>query len=103
MNDALCQLTLLLAPELEATLIGTLLELNPPLAGYTLLPAAGHGRDFAVASPRERVRGQVTRRALWLVLPRERVAGVLEALHAALHSRDVVYWITPVEDFGNLA
>jgi len=97
------RLNLVFAPDVEDVVLATLLERTPALPGFTTLRAAGHGSSFQQASAQEQVRGHVTRRVLWMVLPREDVEPVLAALRERLPSRHVVWWTEIVEAFGALA
>ena len=102
MTDNLLQLTLVFPDELEAAVLDALGAVAPDQP-YTLLHGTGHGRDFAHASGRERVRGQVDRRALWLVAPAAGIEPLLAALRARIHSRDLVWWTLPVSAFGDFS
>jgi hypothetical protein len=101
-NPDLQQLTLVFPDELEAAVLDALGAVAPDQP-YTLLHAAGHGRDFATASSRERVRGQVGRRVLWLVAPPAELQALLGALREHIRSRDLVWWTAPVCAFGDFA
>jgi hypothetical protein len=101
-NPDLQHLTLVFPDELEAAVLDALGAVAPDQP-YTLLHAAGHGRDFATASSRERVRGQVGRRVLWLVAPPAELQALLGALREHIRSRDLVWWTAPVCAFGDFA
>ncbi len=96
------RLNLFFPPALENTVVEILLEHEPPLPGFTTLSVQGHGGDFSRASLREKVRGHIARRALWMVLPRENVDTVLTALRQHMPSHEVIWWTEVVEDFGRL-
>lgn len=102
MTDDLLQLTLVFPEELEGAVLDALGAAAPDQP-YTLLAAAGHGRDFAHASARERVRGQVGRRALWLVGAPAALDELVGALRGHIHSRDLVWWTAPVRAFGDFS
>ena len=102
MTDNLLQLTLVFPDELEAAVLAALGAVAPDQP-YTLLHGTGHGRDFAHASSRERVRGQVGRCALWLVGAPAALDALIEALRARIHSRDLVWWTLPVSTFGDFS
>jgi hypothetical protein len=102
MNPDLQQLTLVFPDELEGAVLDALGAIAPEQP-FTLLHATGHGRDFAAASSRERVRGQVGRRVLWLVAPVAELTALLGALRARVHSRDLVWWRTPVGALGDFS
>ncbi len=102
MNPDLQQLTLVFPDELEGPVLDALGNFAPDQP-YTLLHATGHGRDFAAASSRERVRGQVERRVLWLVAAPASIEPLLAALRERIHSRDLVWWRAPVAAFGDFS
>ena len=95
-----CKLTLAFPPDLEDDIVETLLDLPDDVGGFTVVTAEGHGHGFARASVRERVRGRVGRRLLYVILESERLPIVLERLQATIHSPAVAYWVEPVSDFG---
>jgi hypothetical protein len=51
---------------------------------------------------RERVRGRVARRLLYVILEQEQLSTVLERLRGTVRNPSVAYWIEPVLDFGRL-
>ncbi|GAB4361177.1 MAG: hypothetical protein Kow0073_20490 [Immundisolibacter sp.] len=102
MSDTLLQLTLVFPDTLETAVLDALGDFAPDQP-YTLLHGAGHGRDFAHASNRERVRGQVSRRVLWLVAPETGIEPLLAALRARVRSHDLVWWTAPVRAFGDFS
>ena len=102
MKPDLQQLTLVFPDELEGVVLDALGAIAPEQP-FTLLHATGHGRDFATASGRERVRGQVGRRVLWVVGPMSELAQLLGELRKRVYSRDLVWWRTPVGAFGDLS
>lgn len=104
MSDTeLARLTLVFPPVLEARVVELMLEQDPPLPGFTVLAAEGHGADFARASIREQVRGRVARRLLTLVLPRSRAETLIEQLRSHLANGESAWWLEPVLAFGRFA
>lgn len=97
------RLTLVFPPAVESTLLEILLEQEPPLPGFTVVTAEGHGADFSSASLREQVRGRIARRMLMMVLPRASRAELIERLRVALPNPHVAWWVEPVLHFGRLA
>jgi hypothetical protein len=97
----LIRLNLIFPPALEDAVTETLIA-DPTLPGFTLLHAEGHSSDFAHASIREKVRGRVDRRVLWVVIERERLDGVLAVLRARIASSDVRWWVESVIAGGRL-
>lgn len=102
METALCKLTLVYPPAIEELLSELLLTAEPPLYGFTTWTADGHGLDFATASANEKVRGRIRRGVMVLVLSRQRLAGVIDGLKAAVNVAGLAYWVEPVERFERL-
>jgi hypothetical protein len=96
------RLNLVFPAALENAVTEALIEHEPPLPGFTLLKAEGHGGDFANASTEECVRGRVDRRVVWIVLPQNEVAAVVAFLQSRLRSGEIVWWTEPVESFGRM-
>ena len=103
MTVARCKLTIAFPPDLEDDIVECLLDLPDDVGGFSVVSAEGHGHGFARASVRERVRGRVARRLLYVILEQPRVPTVLERLRATVRSPSVAYWVEPVLDFGRLA
>jgi hypothetical protein len=72
-------------------------------SGFTTLAARGHGRDFAQASLREKVRGCVDNLNIFVILPAENLDPLLEALRARFRNPHMVYWTETVQAFGDFA
>jgi hypothetical protein len=98
-----CKLTVAFPPDFEDDVVECLLDLPDDVGGFTVVPAEGHGQGFSRASVRERVRGRVGRRLLYVILEEPRLPRVLEHLRAAVRSPAVAYWVEPVSEFGRLA
>lgn len=98
-----CKLTIAFPPDLEDDLIEALLDLPEDVGGFTIVSAEGHGQGFSRASVRERVRGRVARRLLYLILEEPRLARVLDHLRNSVSSPLVAYWVEPVLEFGRLS
>ncbi len=80
-----------------------LLEHETMIGGFTSLAAHGHGRDFASATLREKVRGRVQSTLLTAILPAENVAPLLQELRNQFRAPHLFYWTEPVLDFGDLS
>ncbi len=103
MDQSACKLTLVYPPGAEDSIIELMLNVEPSLTGFTTWLAEGHGHDFTNASPRERVRGRVMRSLLTAIVPRQRLASLLEEVRTKAGIVNLVYWVEPVEAFGRLA
>lgn len=98
----LCRLNMVFGPAHEDDVAAALIGHEPDLPGFTIIRAEGHSHDFAHASLRERVRGRIDRRVLWMVLPRAQVAAVLASVREHVSADAVVWWTEPVLEFGRL-
>jgi hypothetical protein len=97
-----CKLTVAFPPDLEDDILECLFDMPDEVGGFSVVSAEGHGHRFERASVRERVRGRVARRILYLVLEQERLPRVLDGLRATIRSPEVAYWVEPILDFGRL-
>lgn len=79
-----------------------MLDVEPPIAGFTTWAGEGHGFGFANASISERVRGRVKRTILVAVLTRENVAPLLALIAERAPLPHLTCWIEAVEGFGQL-
>ena len=98
-----CKLSVAFPPDLEDDILECLFEMTDDVGGFSVVTADGHGHGFERASVRERVRGRVARRILYLILEADSTPRVLERLRATVRSPQVAYWIEPVSEFGRLA
>ncbi len=103
MDQSPCKLTLIYPPDAEDCIVELMLSAQPPLTGFTTWKAEGHGHDFSNASVRERVRGRVTRGVLAAIIPRVRLAALLEDIRIKAGIPNLAYWVEPIEVFGRLA
>lgn len=102
MDQPLCKLTLIYPIDAEDKIVESLLSADPPMPGFTTFPAEGHGLDFSSASASERVRGRVRRGVLMVVLPRARLAGLLDLIARDAPVLRLMHWVEPVESCGRL-
>lgn len=102
-TPALACLTLVFPPALEPGIVEFLLEYEPSLPGFTIVPGEGHGADFSGATAHELVRGKVARRVLTVVVATAALEPLLERLRAQFPNPYVAYWVVPISAFGRLA
>lgn len=100
MDHQLCKLTLVYPVTADDQILDFLLDSRPPLPGFTSLRAEGHGSGFESASTREKVRGRVERRLLFMILGRGRLQSLLTELREQIAIPNLAYWVEPVESFG---
>lgn len=103
MSLSLKQLTVLAPRDLEDALLATVLDMQPPVPGFTTTQVSGHGERFDGTRVQEQVRGRIDRAMMWLVLPSEDVERVLATLRERLPNPDIVWWVVPVDAMGRLA
>lgn len=102
MTQVLRKLVVICPREVSEDVIDAFLVASPSLPGFTSFDANGHGHDFKEASLQERVRGHVSRRCIWMVLPETDVEHALAALREATHNPHVAYWLEPVLEMGHV-
>jgi hypothetical protein len=100
MDRDLCKLTLVYPVAAEDRVVDFLLDLAPPLPGFTSWRVEGHGASFEETSTREQVRGCIDRNMLVMVLERARLPGLLAELRAGCAIPRLAYWVEGVERFG---
>lgn len=79
-----------------------MLDMVPPIAGFTTWSAEGHGFGFSGASISERVRGRVTRSVIVAVFRRREAMALLQAVSAKTPAPHLTYWTEPVDGFGRM-
>lgn len=102
MDQSLCKLTLIYPSSGNDPIVDLMLNVAPPIAGFTTWLGEGHGSSFGSASPSERVRGRVKRTILVAVLPREKIAALLDVIAEKAPLPHLTYWVEPVTEFGQL-
>jgi len=102
MNQSFCKLTLIYPLASEDRLVDLLLEIEPPLGGFTSWHAEGHGAGFSQTSTNEQVRGRIGRGMVVLVIARERLSSFLDQMGALSATPNLEYWVEPVEHFGHI-
>lgn len=101
MDQDLCKLTLVFPVAAEDQILDFLLDSRPALPGFTSLRAEGHGAGFEGASAREKVRGRIERRLLFMVLSRARLRSLLIEFQERIAVPNLAFWVEPVESFGS--
>jgi hypothetical protein len=98
MNDSL--LTLIAPAHMQDAIVELLLD-HPELApGFTVSGAEGHGAGSNYPSLAEQVRGRDRKLRVDCALPRAHARALVALVGARLPRRDIVYWITPILEFG---
>lgn len=102
MDADLCKLTIVYPPASENALLHLLEAHEPPLPGFTTWSGAGHGFGFEGASHAERVRGQVARRLMVMIVPLSVASDILAQISESIPIPHLVYWTEPVLSAGRL-
>lgn len=98
-----CCLTIVFPKGLEEYMIDHLLE-HPELAsGFTTYEVEGHGRAAVYHSVNEQVRGRAWRVKMEVVMDQEDAQILITHFKESLPSRDIAYWIAPINEFGRFA
>jgi hypothetical protein len=100
MSAGFACLTLIAPRSLRSELFDYLSEQRDFVSGFTASDAAGHGPDVRLQSAAEQVKGHADEVLLRIVLEAQRATQLLERIKAAFAGSRLVYWITPVSEFG---
>jgi Protein of unknown function (DUF3240) len=96
-------LKLVLPSALNDQILDQLLK-HPEWAGpFITHRVEGHGDPESIASVAEQVRGCAERVQIEILMNSAHVPDLLSQLRAGLSSAEVVWWLSPVRETGNLA
>jgi|JI9StandDraft_1071089.scaffolds.fasta_scaffold190422_2 Protein of unknown function (DUF3240) len=98
----LCRLTMVYPPASEGSLLSLMLDMEPPVPGFTTWRGAGHGLSFENATHGERVSGQVARGIMTSIMSRDTADRVLERIRQDSPIPHLTYWIELVVAAGRL-
>lgn len=101
MNMKNCCLTLVFPQSLEENVVDFLLSQATLASGFTTIKIEGHGRNSKLQSLLEQVRGRARRVQMNVVMNDEDARSLLLSLREELGNADIVYWISPVIEFGS--
>ncbi|MBZ0091253.1 MAG: DUF3240 family protein [Burkholderiales bacterium] len=101
MNPKNCCLTLVFPQSLEENIVDFLLGQATLASGFTTLRIEGHGRNDKLQSLLEQVRGRARRVQMNVVMNDEDAKSLLVSLRQELGNADIVYWISPIIEFGS--
>ncbi len=93
-------LTLVAVHSLRDELFDYLAEQRDLVSGFTASDAAGHGPEVRLQTPAERVKGHADEVLVRTILPEQDAARLLERLKLAFAGSRLVYWVTPITEFG---
>lgn len=93
-------LTLIAARRLRDELFEYLSEQRDLVSGFTASDAAGYGPTVRLHSTSEQVKGNADQTLVRIILAGPDATRLLARLKAAFAGTRIVYWITPVTQFG---
>lgn len=93
-------LTIVLPRTLEENLVDTLLEHPDLVSGFTITQVEGQGDAVPLHGTIEEVRGRARRTEIKIVMNGEDAGVLLHNLKAALPRAEIVYWLSPLLEFG---
>jgi hypothetical protein len=99
MDQSVC-LTLIAARNLREELFDYLSEQRDLVSGFTASDVAGHGPTVRLQSTAEQVKGHADEVLVRTILERQDAARLLARLRTAFTGTRLIYWITPVMEFG---
>jgi hypothetical protein len=103
MDQHLCKLTLVVPSGVKDSIVELMLASDPPVTGFTIWQADGHGESFKTASIDERVRGRVARSIVIAVMDKTRAKALLDEIAHKVPVQSMAYWIEAVLEFGRTA
>lgn len=99
--ESVC-LTLVAARRLREELFDYLSEQRDLLSGFTASESAGHGPTVRLHTTAEQVKGHADEVLVRTILEKRDAARLLGRLKTAFAGTRLVYWITPVAEFGTI-
>ncbi len=101
-SDDVC-LNLILARALRDELLDFLSEQPDVASGFTASDAAGHGTNAQLQTSAERVKGHADQVHVRIVLRSTDAHRLLDRLRISFAGSNLLYWMTPVTEFGIIA
>lgn len=102
MSAEMVCLTLITPRSLRDELFDYFSEQRGLVSGFTASEVAGHGPDVRLRTSAEQVKGHADELMILIILQAQDAARLLERLKTAFAGSRMVYWITPVTEFGVL-
>jgi hypothetical protein len=95
-------LTLIVPRQLCDEMFDYLTEQTDLVSGFTALHGAGHGAEVRLHTAAERVKGNADQAMVQIVMARSDAGRLLDRLRGPFAGTKIVYWATPVTEFGAL-
>jgi hypothetical protein len=102
MNEQRVCLTLIVPHRLREEVFDHLSEQTDLVPGFTASHAAGHGTEVRLHTGAERVKGHADQAMVQMVLTPGDAGRLLDRLRQAFAGTRLVYWMTPVTEFGTI-
>jgi len=100
MTDQKVCLTLIVPHRLREEVFDYLAEQSDLVSGFTASHAAGHGGEVRLHTAAERVQGHADQAMVQVIVLRDHSTRLLDRLRASFAGTRLVYWATPVTEFG---
>ncbi|MBI3343423.1 MAG: DUF3240 family protein [Gammaproteobacteria bacterium] len=94
-------LTLIVPKALEENILDLLLEHETLAGGFITSEVEGHGRNVTYQSMAEKVRGRAHRVEIQIIMHHADAQTLLRDIKQALPRTNIVYYMTPVTEFGS--
>ncbi|MCL4316152.1 MAG: DUF3240 family protein [Gammaproteobacteria bacterium] len=101
MNVSDCCLTLMVPKALEENLLDLLLEHDALAGGFITSEVEDHGRNVTYQSMAEKVRGRAHRVEIQIIMHHADAQTLLRDIKQVLPRTNIVYYMTPVTEFGS--
>ncbi len=103
MKQPNCCLTIVFPKALEENMIDHLLDHSELACGFTTCEVEGHGQVTVYRSVNEQVRGRARRVKMEVVMDRDDAQILIAHFRESLPSKEIAYWIAPIDEFGRFA
>ncbi|MBR0687033.1 DUF3240 family protein [Bradyrhizobium manausense] len=100
MTDQQVCLTLIVPRQLREEVFDYLAEQSDLVSGFTASHAAGHGGEVRLRTAAERVQGHADQAMVQVILVRDDATRLLDRLRVSFAGTKLVFWATPVTEFG---
>ena len=101
MNSPNCCLTLIVPTALEEDMVDLLLEHEALTRGFITSEVEGHGRNVTYQSSAEKVRGRTRQAEMKIIMYHADAQTLLRDIKQVLPRANIVYYMTPVTEFGS--
>jgi hypothetical protein len=102
MTDRSVCLTLIVPRQLRDEVFDCLTEQTDLVSGFTASQGAGHGAEVRLHTAAERVKGHADQAIVQVILAGGDASRLLDRLRASFAGTKIVYWVTPVTEFGTI-